>query len=140
MKMLALAGVLLSLAAPAGAGVINTTRSNTFRDYPRATAVTAWVDLAGPSDTQTVYTTLPSRDFVLTMMCVSPEAAGGIRLDAGGFGGIAHLGGARSSCQSFSPGVVLPRDSTVTCSTFPRAGPGDYFCMIAGVLYPDSSQ
>lgn len=97
---------------------------------------TASTTLTGPSDTRVVYQTPPSGDFILTQICVSSAAAGGILVSAAGLGAVAHLGGVARSCQSFDPGFILPPDSAVTCSTFASASPGAYFCMISGLLAP----
>lgn len=88
--------------------------------------------LTGPSNTQAVHTT-GSGTFILTEVCVSPIATGGIRLDVVGFGSIAHLGVLGDGCRSFVNGFPLPPNSTITCSTLPGASPGNYFCTIAGL-------
>ncbi|WP_337288888.1 hypothetical protein [Candidatus Methylomirabilis sp.] len=95
--------------------------------------MTSTTSLSGPSDTQTVYTTPARSDFILTGLCVTPTVSGGVRLDVAGFGGIAHLGTlGDNGCYTFSEGVLLPRDSAITCSTSAGASPGSYFCTISG--------
>ena len=93
---------------------------------------TASTSLSGPRDTKTVYQTPPSGDFILTQICVSPDAEGGILVSATGLGAVAHLGaatrgcegGVTRRCESFDPGVILAPDSEITCSTFEDAPPG----------------
>ena len=122
---IAISGLLVS---GAWAGTINTTKSNTFREV-NAPVLSATTSLSGASDTQAVYTTPDRGDFILTQLCTA-FANGGIRLAVTGFGDIAHTGSV--ACYSFTPGVSIPKDSTITCSTTAVADPGSYFCMISG--------
>jgi hypothetical protein len=108
-------------------------KSNTSDRLGVAPALSASTALSGPSDTRTVYQTPARGDFVLTQICVSPTAAGGILVSAAGLGPIAQLGGSVRSCQSFDPGFIAPPNAAITCSTSASAAPGDYFCMIAGL-------
>ena len=113
---------------------VKSTKSNSS-DRLVSKLVTASVTLSGPSDTKNVYKTPGFGDFVLTQLCVSTAAAGGIQLNAAGLGAVAHLGGG-SSCQTFSPGVIIAQNSQLTCSTFASATAGSYFCTIGGLLGP----
>jgi hypothetical protein len=133
MKTVLLAAVMtgLLLTSSWAATTVNSSRSNSSERL-QGKFVTATAQLSGADDTQTVYTTPTSGDFILTQICVSPSVTGGIRLDASGFGSIAHLGVAGHGCQTFSVGVLLPRGSPITCSTFAEASAGSYFCAISG--------
>ncbi|MDX2168375.1 MAG: hypothetical protein SF182_14975 [Deltaproteobacteria bacterium] len=111
-------------------------KSNTSDRLALARVVTASIALSGPSDTKVVCQTPATGDFVLTQICVSPIAAGGILVSAAKLGPVAQLGGAVRSCQSFNPGFLLPPSAAISCSTFATATPGPYFCMIAGLLTP----
>ena len=92
---------------------------------------TASVNLSGPSDTQTLYTTPAAHDFLLTQVCGS-VGAGGVRLAITGFGTIAETG--TEPCVTFSPGVIVPKNAAITCSTAAAATPGtSYFCTINGL-------
>ena len=130
-----LVGVIASLLVTTSwaATSVKSGKSNsdnrTARQQVQVTSTTA---LSGPSDTQTVYTTPTTSDFILTGLCVSPIVTGGVRLDVVGFGSIAHVGTLDNGCQTFAQGVLLPRDSAITCSTLPGASPGNYFCTITG--------
>ena len=134
MKRLLLAASVVGLLVQNAWGTTNynSSKSNIYREIPNATLTTASLNLTGPSQTQVVYTTPAKGDFVLTQFCASPEPDGGVRLDATGLGGIAQtiLG---VSCYTFTPGVSIPRGSTVTCSTASGASPGSYFCTISGL-------
>ena len=143
MKRLLLAAAVVSLLATNSWGAIrlNSSRSNNCREYPNAAVVTGTVDLpGGPAVSAVVYAVPAKGDFVLTQFCASPDANGGIRLDATGFGAIAQtVNGV--SCYTFNPGVSIPRGSELTCTTSSSASssagslvvtPG-YFCMITGM-------
>ena len=111
---------------------LNASRSNIYREFPGTSLVTASATLSGPSETETVMTTPATGDFILTQFC-SSDVNGGIRLAAAGLGGIAHTSGVTALCYTFTPGVSLPRNSAITCSTSSGASPGSYFCMITGL-------
>ena len=111
---------------------VKSKKSNISDRVAAAYPVTASTTLSGPSDTKTVYQTPSGGDFVLTQICVSPTAAGGLLVSAAGLGPVAQLGGSVRSCQSFNPGFILPPNAAVTCATSEGASPGAYFCMIAG--------
>jgi len=116
-----------------GSSNLNLSKSNINRvkDFPNAAVTTASINLTGPSDTEVVYTTPASGDFILTQFCASPSPDGGVLLSAAGLGGIAQAG--LTNCFTFTPGLSIPKGSAVSCSTFPGASPGSYFCMISGV-------
>ena len=80
-----------------------------------------------------VYTVPAKGDFLLTQFCASPDASGGIRLDATGFGCIAQtVNGV--SCYTFNPGVSIPQGSELTCTTSSSSDlSSSYFCMITGM-------
>jgi hypothetical protein len=131
MMMLAITGLLVTVASISWAATnLNTSRSNAYR-IQGAQLVTATASLSGSDQTQTVYVTPKTDEFVLTEFCVSP-VNGGIRLAVTGFGPIAHTIGA--TCHTFNPGVIVPKNSTMTCSTTSYADSGDYFCAISGLL------
>lgn len=136
-KLVTAAFALIALGSIAWASIsLNSSRSNVYRTYPdTAVLVTASTPLSGPRQTQTVYTTPATGDFILTQACTSP-VNGGIRFDVINLGGIAHVGSSGSLCQTFTPGVVLPKASAITCTTNDAASAGSYFCMITGVLVP----
>jgi hypothetical protein len=104
---------------------------NRVRDFPSAAVTTASLNLTGPSDSEVIYTTPTSGDFILTQFCASPSPDGGVLLSAAGLGGIAQTG--LTSCFTFTPGLSVPKGSAVSCSTFSGASPGSYFCMISGL-------
>jgi hypothetical protein len=124
-----------------GTNNLNLSKSNADREFPNAAIATALVNLTGPGDTQVVYTTPAKGDFMLTQFCASPDAPGGIRLDAAGLGGIAQTGA--SSCFTFSPGVSIPEGAALSCSiagtvtasasTSSGAIVGNFFCTISGL-------
>jgi hypothetical protein len=87
-----------------------------------------WV---GANQAQNIHPTAATGDFVLTQFCASP-VNGGMFLLAGGFG-IAHT----DRCQTFEPGVILPKGVPITCATTEHAEERrEYFCMITGLLTP----
>jgi hypothetical protein len=116
-----------------GSSNLNLSKSNVnrVRDFPNAAVTTASINITGPSDTEVVYTTPASGDFILTEFCASPLPDGGVLLSAAGLGGIAQAG--LTSCFTFTPGLSIPKGSAVSCSTASGASPGSYFCMISGV-------
>jgi hypothetical protein len=95
--------------------------------------LSASVGLSGAGQTSTVYRTPASGDFTLTHVCVSPAAAGGILVSADGLGPLVQLGESES-CTTFVPGVILPRNTDITCSSAADAPAGNYFCTISGLL------
>lgn len=135
MKTALLVGAITSLLVTNSWAATTVKGSKSNSDNRQSgTRVTSTTSLSGPSDTQTVYTTQPTGDFILTGLCVTPTVSGGIRLDAVGFGGIAHLGTlGDNGCYTFAQGVLLPHNSAITCSTLSGASPGNYFCTITGI-------
>ena len=131
MVMLAISGLLVTATSISWASTnLHSSKSNIYRSQG-AQLVSATVSLSGPNQTQTVFTTPDTGEFVLTQLCVSP-VNGGIRLAATGFGAIAHTGD--TMCSIFNPGVILPKSSAITCSTTSDPIDGDYFCAISGLL------
>ncbi len=129
-----------------GASNLNLSKSNINREFPNASVVTASVNL-GASESVIVYTTPAKGDFVLTQFCASPDATDGVRLDATGLGSIAQTT-ATQSCFTFTPGVSIPKQSVVSCTTnsvaaasspiAAAASPaapaaGSFFCTISGM-------
>ena len=136
-KILTLALALVAVATTSeSASNLNLSKSNINRMFPdTAVLVAASTTLSGPKQTRTVvYTTPTTGDFILTQVCTSP-INGGIRLDASHLGWIAHVGSSGSSCQTFTPGVILPKAAAITCTTNDATNAED-FCMITGVLVP----
>jgi hypothetical protein len=125
------AGLMLSMVSMTWAAAnLNFSKTNVNRMAPGAQLVSAsiWV---GANQAQIIHTTDDTGDFVLTQFCASP-VNGGMFLLAGGFG-IAHT----DRCQTFEPGVIMPKGVPITCATTALAeGRGEYFCMIAGLLRP----
>ena len=138
MRALVLATVLTSVLVTSSwaATTVRGSKSNSDNRL-RSNLLSASVQLSVPAETKTVYRTPASGDFTLTHVCVSPTAAGGILLSADGLGAIAHPGGSES-CASFDPGVLVPPNSNVMCSTSSSAAAGTYFCMISGLQAPPS--
>ncbi len=127
--------VLATATTSVGLGAINlnSSKSNTYRDFPHTLLGTASTELVGPNQTQTVFTTPTRGDYILTQFCGSP-VSGGIRLDGTGLGGIAHT--AQDPCVTFTPGAILPKGAAINCSTSSAAPPGSHFCSITGVTRP----
>jgi hypothetical protein len=119
-----------------GSSNLNLSKSNVnrVRDFPNAAVTTASLNLSGPSDTEVIYTTPASGDFILTQFCASPAPDGGVLLSATGLVGIAQAG--LTTCFTFTPGLSIPKNSALSCATFSGASPGSYFCMISGVQTP----
>jgi len=140
-KLLALALAAVALASITwvsiswGTSNLNLSKSNVNRVHG-VPIVTATIDLTGPNQTQTVFTTPAVGDFVLTQFCTS-VMNGGMRLAVTGFGSIAHT--STDSCITFTPGISVPKNAAITCST--TSGPrfGEYFCMISGLCADCSS-
>jgi len=144
MKVISAAAILVVMLATNSWATsnLNLSKSNINREFPSAALATASVDL-GASESAIVYNTPAKGDFVLTQFCASPDAPGGIRLDATGFGGIAQTGA--TSCFTFTPGMSIPKSSTLSCTTFSPVTaaaspaiaaaviPASYFCTISGV-------
>lgn len=110
---------------------LNLSKSN-INKAQGAVFVAATVSLTRSDQTETVFTTPETGDFVLTQVCVSP-VTGGMRLAVRGFGPIMHTSDA--PCYIFDPGMSVPNGSPITCSTTSRPNRGDYFCTISGLLY-----
>ena len=125
-----------------GGSNLNLSKSNINRLQNNSLVITASVNL-GASESVLIYTAPASGDFMLTQFCASPDATGGIRLDASALGSIAQTTTALS-CFTFNPGVSIPKGSNVSCTTNPSgtaaaAAPsalpssGVFFCTISGL-------
>ncbi len=129
----AVPGALLLLVAMSWAATnLNSSRSNIYREFPGTRLVTASTPLFRANDTQVVYTTAPTGDFILTQFCASP-VTGGVLLSAVRVGGIAQTT-VGSLCYSFQPGFVMPQNSAIICATTSAAETGAFFCSIAGLV------
>lgn len=131
MKTALLVGAIISLCVTSSLASIalNSSRSNIYRIQIRGTAVTASTNISG-AVAQTVYRTPAAGDFLLTQVCAG-LVDGGTLVQVGGVG-IAQVGS--GLCQTFTPGMILPPDSVVTCTTF--AADANSFCTITGILGP----
>ena len=132
---------------------LNSSKSNIYREVPDSKLTTETVNLTNAGETETVVTAPATGNFLLTQACVS-AGTGGILIAATGFGPIAQLGGQGSSassgaqpadiqpvspsgggaCQTFTPGMLVPKSSAITCSTSSTAVEGNYFCTISALL------
>jgi len=130
MKTALLVGVILGFLATNASATsnLNLSKSNINREFPKGMFVTASVDISGAASA-VVYHTPPSGDFILTQVCTG-LVSGGTLVQVGG-SGIAQV--ASGQCQTFTPGMSLPADQTVTCTTFADA---NTFCTITGILSP----
>ena len=133
MRAIAIVGVIVALwSVDAGAAAINSSHSNIKNLSSKSNVTSASTNLTGASDTQTVYTTPATGEFLLTTVC-SSVVSGGVQLTVVGFGGVAQTGIA-DSCTTLSPGVAVPASTAITCSTTSGASPGTvYFCSISGL-------
>jgi hypothetical protein len=134
-KRLLLVGTMTTLLVTVGSmswasANYNSSKSNVYKTIP-GFLVTATASLSGPSDTQTVYTTPATGNFIVTEVC-SSAVTSGVELDVTGFGGIAQTTSV-APCYTFTPGVVIGPGATMTCSTGAAASPGSYFCRISGI-------
>ena len=129
----AVAGLPLMIVAMSWAATnLNSSRSNIYREFPGTRLVTASAALVRANETQIVYTTAPTGDFVLTQFCSSP-VTGGVLLTAVRLGGIAQTAGG-NLCYNFQPGFIMPQGTAIICATTALAEPGSYFCTIAGLV------
>ncbi len=115
---------------------LNLSKSNINRLQRGGTLVTATTDVRGETPS-VVYTTPANADFVVTQICAGP-INGGVFLGSGwpvppSPVRLAFVGGGQ--CQTFTPGMPLPPNQTVTC-----AASFDFeattFCTITGILSP----
>ena len=120
------------LAPPAWAATSVKSGKSNSSDRIIAKLVTASTNVSAPSDTQTVYTTPATGDFILTQVCVG-AANGGIQVSAASLGTVALV--APGTCERFE-GMIMPASSAITCSTGADAAEGTYFCTISGLLSP----
>ena len=140
----------LSIATISYAAInLNSSRSNVYRIInPNAMLVSISTDLSSQHghETQTIYTTQATGDFVITNFCASP-VFGGMRLAAEGLGSIAQTTD-NNLCYTFSPGIVIPHTSAITCSTtntkthdhdgaVQPTFSAPHFCTISGFFSPD---
>lgn len=131
MKKTVLVGATVGLFATTAWATsnLNLSKSNINREFPRASYVSASANITG-AVSQIVYRTPPNADFILMQVCTG-VATGGTLIQAGGVN-IAQVGS--GTCQAFTPGMVLPLDQAVTCTTF--AEDANTFCTIAGIVGP----
>ncbi|MDX2168374.1 MAG: hypothetical protein SF182_14970 [Deltaproteobacteria bacterium] len=101
----------------------------------RSSLLSSSVGLSGGGQTSTVYRTPVAGDFTLTHVCVSPAAPGGILVSADGIGALIHLGELQS-CATFAPGLILPPNANLTCTSAASAPAGNYFCTVSGMQAP----
>ncbi len=125
-----------------GGSNLNLSKSNINRLQNNSVVITASVNL-GASESVLIYTAPASGDFMLTQFCASPDATGGVRLDASALGSVAQTTTAMS-CFTFNPGVSIPKGSNVSCTTNPTGivaaaaspalpSPSTFFCTISGL-------
>lgn len=133
MKAIAIVGIIAALwTADAGAAAINTSHSNIKNLVTKSNVTSASTNLTGQNDTQTVYTTPATGDFIVTTFCAS-VVAGGVQLAAAGLGTLAQTG-IGASCTTFSPGISVGPSTAISCATGSGASPGTvYFCSISGL-------
>ena len=131
MKRTFLIGATVALFATTcwAASNLNLSKSNINREFPRGSYVSASANIAG-AVSQIVYRTPANADFILMQVCTG-VVTGGTLIQAGGVN-IAQVGS--GLCQTFTPGIVLPPDEAVTCTTF--AEDASTFCTIAGIVGP----
>jgi hypothetical protein len=98
-------------------GVVNyhTSKSNSYILFPDGLVTTATITFTAGAG-EVVYTTPAEGDFVLTQFCADPDVTGGIRLTAANFGTIAQTTNG-VGCYTFTPGVSIPENTALTCST-----------------------
>lgn len=134
---------LLSMAAISfAASNLNLSKSNVNRVLPEESVlVSATVNISS-NETQTIYTTPTSGDFILTTFCASAVQNGSMSLAAEGFGSIAQTTD-NNLCYAFNPGLVMPRESAITCSSAVAriaarlSASNLYFCTISGYFIGD---
>ena len=133
MRAIAMVGIIAALwTVDAGAAAINTSHSNIKNLLSKSNVTSASTNLTGPGDTQIVYTTAATGDFIATTFC-SSVVAGGVQLSAAGLGALAQTG-IGGSCTTFSPGISVGPNTAISCSTGSGASPGTvYFCSISGL-------
>lgn len=134
MKLVLRIAALVSLVATsAWAGSnLNLSKSNINRVMMRGTLVSATATITGAMSAL-LYTVPTGRDFILTQACTG-SAEGGILLEVGG-AGLAQLG--TGLCQTFNPGILLPVDQPLSCTSFSASV--NTFCMITGILGPPNA-
>ena len=133
MRAIAIVGIIAALwTTDARAAAINNSHSNIKNLLSKSNVTSASTNLTGPADTQTVYTTPASGDFLVTNFC-SSVVTGGVQLSAAGLGALA-LTGIGGSCTTFNPGISVGANTAISCSTGSGASPGTvYFCSISGL-------
>ena len=118
--------VVVSDALAAG---INTSRSNARSATMAAKVTTATARMMGPGDTQTVRRTSATGETLITQFCAS-NVSGGVVLAVEGLGPVAETG-AGQHCITFTPGLSVPQNAAITCSTSAAAPGGTaYFCTV----------
>ena len=133
--LVAVAAVSLPMMIVAGSGAatsFSSSKSNIYREFPGTRLITASAALSRPSETQVVFTTSPTGDFILTQFCTNP-VTGGMLLAAVRLGGIAQTNPG-NLCYNFQPGFIMPQGQAITCATSSFAEIGSHFCTIAGLF------
>jgi hypothetical protein len=138
MKRLLLTAAIVVLVAASswGSTNYNSSKSNVYAPFPNAMITTASINFSA-GEGGVVYTTPSNGDFILTQFCAGPNAFGGVQLEAANFGTIAETENG-AACYTFTPGVSIPPNSELTCSTagFHKT---TYFCTISGIQTTPSS-
>ena len=131
--VVAVAGLPMMIVAGSGAATsFSSSKSNIYREFPGTRLVTASAALSRPNETEIVFTTPPTGDFILTQFCTNP-VTGGMLLAAVRLGGIAQTNPG-NLCYNFQPGFIMPQGSAITCATSAFAETSSHFCTIAGLL------
>ena len=133
--LVAVAAVSLPMMIAAGSGAatsFSSSKSNIYREFPGTRLVTASAALSRPNETQIVFTTSPTGDFILTQFCTN-SVTGGMLLAAVRLGSIAQTS-LTNLCYNFQPGFIMPQGSAITCATGALAETGSHFCTIAGLF------
>jgi len=131
--VMAVAGLPMMIVAGSSAAMsFSSSKSNIYREFPGTRLVTALAAFSGPNQTQIVFRTSPTGDFILTQFCTNP-VTGGMLLSLSGLGGIAQTN-AGNLCYNFQPGFIMPQGTAITCATGALAEIGSHFCAIAGLF------
>ena len=131
--VMAVAGLPMMIVAGSSAATsFSSSKSNIYREFPGTRLVTASAALSRPNETQIVFRTPSTGDFILTQFCTNP-VTGGMLLSAVRLGGIAQTN-AGNLCYNFQPGFIMPQGVAITCATGALAEIGSHFCAIAGLF------
>jgi hypothetical protein len=128
----AVVGVAMLVTISWAATNLNSSRSNIYREFPGTRLVTASTALSRANETQAVFITAATGDFVLTQFC-SDAVTGGVVLSAVRLGSIAQTAGG-NLCYTFQPGFIMPQGAAISCTLGQLAETGNHFCSIAGLV------